>query len=156
MGFKHEVVWAVMIGMTLGCNWVALEIFPGFYSYLGSLLRVSGFTTLPIRSILPATVRLSIYYIEVTLVTLPRISRGYFAGVILWVSWPGWGQIAQLIYALKLRAIIIGYIPPLIVYGSFEPLLGETYLLHSGAHISSPWFAYIFSIYFLRTLLFVR
>ena len=50
---------------------------------------------------------------------------------------------AQSLYALKLRATIIGYVPPLIVYGRFEPLLGETYLLHSGAHISSPWFACI-------------
>ena len=36
------------------------------------------------------------------------------------------------------QATIIGYIPPLVVYGSLKPLLGETYLLHSGAHLSSP------------------
>ena len=79
---------------------------------------------------------MSIDYIEVTLVSLPRLSRGYFAGVILQVSRPGWGRIAQLLYALKLRATIIGYVPLLVVYGSLKPLLGETYLLHSGAHIS--------------------
>ena len=69
-----------------------------------------------------AIFRLSIDYIEVTLVALPRISRGYSIGVILRVSWPGWGWIAQSLYALKLRATIIGYVPPLAVYGSFEPL----------------------------------
>ena len=105
---------------------------------MGALLRVSGFATLPIRSIPPVTIRMSIDYIEVTLVALPRISRGYFAGVILWVSWPGWGPTTQSLYVLKLRATIIGYVPPLIVYGSLKPLLGETHLLHSGAHLSYP------------------
>ena len=106
-----------------------------------------GFATLPIWSILPATVCLSIDYIGVTLVALTRISRGYFAGVILQVSQPGWGSTAQLLYALKLRATIIGYVPPLVVYGSLNPLLGETYLLHLGAHLSSPFllaFGFIF------------
>ena len=69
---------------------------------------------------------------------LPRISRGYSAGVILQVSRPGWGRTAHSLYALKLRATIIGYVPPLVMYGSFKPLLGETYLLHSGAHLSYP------------------
>ena len=101
-------------------------------------MRVLGFATFPIWSILPATVHLSIDYIEVTLVALPRISRGYFAGVILWVFWLGWGHTAQSLYALKMRATIIGYVPPLIVYGSLKPLLGETYLIHSGAHLSIP------------------
>ena len=101
-------------------------------------MRVLGFATLPIRSIPPATVYLSIDYIEVTLVDLPRISRGYFARVILQVSRPGWGQTAQSLYALKLRATIIGYVPPLVVYGSLKPLLGETYLLHFGDHLSYP------------------
>ena len=73
----------VMIGMTPGCNYVASEIFSGLYSYLGALSRVSGFATLPIRSILPATVYLRIDYIEVTLVALPRLSRGYFVEVSL-------------------------------------------------------------------------
>ena len=59
------------------------------------------------------------------------------------MSWPGRGWITQLLYALKLRTTIIGYVPPLVVYGSFEPLPGDTYLLHLGAHISSPWFACI-------------
>ena len=72
-----------MIGMTPGCNSVAPDIFPGLYSYLGALSRVSGFATLSVWSIPPVTVHLSIDYIEVTLVALPRISRGYFAGVIL-------------------------------------------------------------------------
>ena len=36
------------------------------------------------------------------------------------------------------------------MYGSFGPLLGETYLLHSGAHISFPWFACILAVDFLR------
>ena len=109
------------------------------YSYLGALPRVSSFATLPIWSIPPVTVCLSIDYIEVTLVALPRISRGYFVGVILWVSWLGWGRTAQSLYALKLRATIIGYIPPLVVYGSLNPLLSETYLLHLRAHISYPY-----------------
>ena len=108
------------------------------YSYLGALSGVSGFATLPIWSIPPTNVLLSIDCIEVTLVALPRISRGYFAGVILWVSRPGWGRTTQSLYALKLRAIIIGYVPPLVVYGSLKPLLSETYLLHSGAHLSYP------------------
>ena len=128
----------------------------GLYSYLGALSRVLGFATLPIWSIPPVTVCLSIDYIEVTLVSLPRISRGYSAGVILQVSWPGRGRTAQSLYALKLRATIIGYIPLLIVYRSFEPFLGKTYLLHLGAHISSPWFACILVVYFLRSVLFVR
>ena len=72
-----------MIGVTPGCNRVAPEIFPGLYLYLGALSRVSGFATLPIRSILLATVHLNIDYIEATLVALPRISTGYFVGVIL-------------------------------------------------------------------------
>ena len=72
------------------------------------------------------------------------------------MSWPGRGQTAQSLYALKLRDAIIGYVPPLVVYGSFEPLLGETYLLHLGAHISSPLFACILAVYFLRSVLFVR
>ena len=125
------------------------------YSYSGAPSRVSSFATLPIWSIPPTNVLLSIDYIEVTLVALPRISRGYFTGVILRVSRLGRGQTAQLLYALKLRDTIIGYVPPLVVYGSFEPLLGETYLLHSGAHISSPWFAYILAVDFLRSVLFV-
>ena len=113
--------------MTPSHNLVAPKIFPVLYSYLGALLRVSGFATLPIRSISPATVRLSIDYIEVTLVSLPRLSRGYFARVILQVSRPGWGRTAQSLYALKLRATRIGYMPLLVVYGILKPLLGETY-----------------------------
>ena len=69
---------------------------------------------------------------------LPRISRGYFAGVILQVSQLGWGRTAQSLYELNLRATIVGYVPPLVVYGSLKPLLGETYLLHSGSHLSYP------------------
>ena len=128
----------LLIGITPSHNWVAPEIFPGLYSYLGAVSIVLGFSTLPIRSIPPVTVHLSIDYIKVTLVSLPRLLRGYFAGVILWVSRPGRGQTAQSLYVLKLRATIIGYEPPLVVYGSLKPLLGETYLLHSGAHISYP------------------
>ena len=116
--------------MTPSHNCVAPEIFPRLYSYLGDLLRVSGFATLPIWSILLATICLSIDYIEVTLVALPSISRGCFVGVILRVSQSGWGRTAQLLYALKLRATIIGYVPLLVVYGSLKPLLGKTYLLH--------------------------
>ena len=85
----------------------------------------------------------------VTLVSLPRLSRGYFARVILHVSRPGWGRIVQLLYALKLRATIIGYKPPLVLYGIIKPLLGETYLLHSGAHISYPWFSCDLDLHFL-------
>ena len=73
----------LLIGMTPSHNWVASKIFLGLYSYLGDLSRVSGFAILPIRLILPATVCLSIDYIEVNLVALPRLSRGYFVGVIL-------------------------------------------------------------------------
>ena len=72
------------------------------------------------------------------------------------LSWPVRGQKTQSLYVLKLRATIIGYVPPLVVYGSFEPLLGETYLLHLGAHISSPWFACILAVDFLRSVLFVH
>ena len=54
------------------------------------------------------------------------------------VSWLGRGRIAQSLYVLKMRATIIAYEPPLIVYGSLKPLLGKTRLLHSGAHISYP------------------
>ena len=71
------------------------------------------------------------------------------------MSRPGRGQTAQSLYALKLRATIIGYIPPLVVYGSFNPFLGETNLLHSEANISSPWFSCILAVYFLRSVLFV-
>ena len=126
------------------------------YSYLWGLSRVSGFATLPIWSSPSAIVHLSIDYIEVTLVALPKISRGYFARVILQVSQPSWGWTGQLLYVLKLRATIIGYVHPLVVYGSFEPLLGKTYLLHLGAHISSPWFACILAVYFLRSVLCVH
>ena len=42
------------------------------------------------------------------------------------------------------------------MYVSLNPLLGETCLLHSGAHISSPWFACILVVVFLRSVLFVR
>ena len=138
MGVKHKLVHTIVIGMTLGHFLWATEIFPRLYLYLGALSRVSSFATLPIRLIPPATIRLSIYYIEVTLVAIPRLSRGYFAGVILQVSRPGRGRIAQSLYALKLRATIIGYVPPLVVYGSLKPLLGETYLLHLEAHIFYP------------------
>ena len=105
---------------------------------MGALLRVLGFATLPIWSIPHATIYLRIDYIDVTLVGLPRIFRGYFARVIFQVSRPGWGRIAQSFYALKPMATIIGYVPPLVVYGSLKPFLGETYLLHSGDHLSYP------------------
>ena len=72
------------------------------------------------------------------------------------MSWLGRGQTAPSLYELKLRATIIGYTPPLVVYGSLEPLLSETYMLHSGAHLSSPWLAFILAIDFLRSVLFVR
>ena len=125
------------------------------YSYLGALSGVSGFATLSIRSIPPTTIYLSIGYIEVTLFSLPRLSRGYFIEVILQVSWLGRGWTTEFLYELRMRATIIGYVPPLVVYGSFETLLGETYLLHLGDHISSPWFACILAVYFLRSVLFV-
>ena len=49
---------------------------------MGALSRVSGFATLPIWSIPPVNVFLSIDYIEVTLVALPRLSQGVLAEVI--------------------------------------------------------------------------
>ena len=73
----------LLIGMTPGHNWVTPKIFPGLYLYLGALSRVSDFDTLPILSIPPETVHLSIGYIEVTLVSLPRYHRGVLAEVIL-------------------------------------------------------------------------
>ena len=91
---------------------------------------------------------MSIDYIEVTLVALPRLLRVYFIEVIMQVSSPGRGRTTQMIYALKLRATIIGYETPLVVYGSLKPLLGETYLLHSGAHISYLWFACDLDLHF--------
>ena len=61
------------------------------------------------------------------------------------------------VFHVELSEGFVGLIVPLLlVYGSFEPLLGETYLPHSGAHICSPWFACILAIYFLRSVLFVR
>ena len=72
------------------------------------------------------------------------------------MSQPGFGQTAQSLYVLKLRDTIIGYVPLLVVYGNLKPLLGEAYLLHSGAHISSPWFDCILVVYFLRNVLFVH
>ena len=86
----------------------------------GGSFKLLGFATLPIRSIPPATVCLSIGYIGVTLVALPRLSRGYFAEVILQVSRPGRGWTTQSLYAMKLRATIIGYIPPLVLYSKFR------------------------------------
>ena len=66
------------------------------------------------------------------------------------MSWLGRGRTTQSLYVLKLRDTIIGYEPLLVVYGSLKPLLGETYLLHSGAHISCPWFACVLDLDFLR------
>ena len=71
------------------------------------------------------------------------------------MSWLVRGWTSQSLYVFKLRATIIGYVPPLVVYGSFEPLLGEIYLLHPGAHISSPWFVCILAADFFRSVLFV-
>ena len=65
------------------------------------------------------------------------------------MSWPGKDQTTQSLYALKLRTTIIGYEPPLVVNVSLKPLLGETYVLHSGAHISYPWFACDLALHFL-------
>ena len=50
---------------------------------------------------------------------------------------------------LKLGATIIGYEPPLVVYGILKPLIGEAYLIHLGAHISYPWFACDLALHFL-------
>ena len=50
---------------------------------------------------------------------------------------------AQSLYALKLRDTIIGCEPPLVLYGSLNPLVGET------AHISYPWFACDLALHFL-------
>ena len=55
----------------------------------------------------------------------------------MWLSQPGRGRTTQSLYALKLRATIIGHTLLLVVYGSLSPLLGETYMLHLGAHLSS-------------------
>ena len=123
---------------------------------MGALLIVSGFNTFPIWSIPPVTVRLSIDYIEVTLVALPRILRGYFVGVIMRESQLGWGRTTQLLYALKIRATIIGYVPMLVLYGSLKPLLSETYLLHLGAHLSYPWFSCCLDLDFLRCMFYAR
>ena len=60
---------------------------------MGALSRVLGFATLPIWSIPSANIHLSIDYIEVALVALPRLSRRYFTEIILQVSWLGRGQI---------------------------------------------------------------
>ena len=87
---------------------------------------------------------------------LTQLIERVFAEVILQVSWPDRGRIPQSLYALKMRATIIRYITLLVVYGSFEPILGETYLLHSGAHKSSPWFSCFLVVYFLRSVLCVH
>ena len=52
-----------------------------------------------------------------------------------------------------MRATLIGYTPSLVVYGSLNPLLGETYLLQSGDDISSPSFSCILAVDFLRSVL---
>ena len=57
---------------------------------------------------------------------------------------------------LKLKDTVIGYTPLLVVYGGLRPLLGKTYLLHSGAHLSSPWFSCILVVDFLSSVLYVR
>ena len=116
----------------------AFEVLIGAHLGYQFFFQASVFVTLPIWSIPPTTTRMSIDYIEVTLVSLHRLSRGYFVRVILQVSRLGWGQTAQSLYALKLRATIIGYEPLLVVYVSLKPLLGETHQLHSGAHLSYP------------------
>ena len=72
------------------------------------------------------------------------------------MSWSGRGRIEKSLDVSNLRATIIGYVPPLVVYGSFYALLGETYLLHLGAHISSPWFDCILAVDFLRSVLFMH
>ena len=50
---------------------------------------------------------------------------------------------AQSLDAFKIRDTIIGYEPPLILYGSINPLVGET------AQISYPWFACDLDLHFL-------
>ena len=65
------------------------------------------------------------------------------------MSWIVRGQTTQSLYVLKVRATIIGYVPLLVVYGIFEPLLGKAYLLHLGVHLSFPWVACILAIDFL-------
>ena len=45
------------------------------------------------------------------------------------VSRPGRGRTAQSLYALKLRATIIGYVPPLVVYGSSLSQVRHTYCI---------------------------
>ena len=82
------------------------------------------------------TIRLSIGYIGVTLVSLHRYCKGYLQG--LFCECPiNVGLEIIVTLCVELRATIIGYMPPLVVYGSFKPLLGKTYMLHSGAHLSS-------------------
>ena len=108
---------------------------------MGALSKVSGFATLPIRSIPPVTVLLSIDYIEVTLVALPRISRGYFAGVILQVSRPGWGRPAQSLYVLKLRATIIGFEPLLVVTRASQASPRRDIPATFGSSLIQPLFA---------------
>ena len=146
----HEIV----IRMTLGHFVCAPDIFPGFYLYPGALSRVLGFDTLLLRSIPPVTVCLSIDYIGVTLVSLPRYQGGYLQRLLCRSLGRGW--IAHLLYTLNMRATIIVYVPPLVVYGSFEPLLGKTYLLHSGDHISCPRFSCILAVDSLRSVFFVH
>ena len=150
-----------VVGQPLATLCAASKIFPGYYSYLGDFevpLVLWSFGLCYPNHTVDTTCDFPpehwIYQGDLSFLT--QVSQGVLAEVIPQVSQPGRGRTTQTLYVLNLRATIIGYIPPLVVYGSFEPLLGEKYLLHSGAHISSLWFACILAIYFLRSVLFVR
>ena len=93
-------------------------------------------------------VYMRIDYIKVNLVSLPSLSRGCFTEVILQVSWLGRGRTAQSLYALKLRATIIGYKPPLVMYGSLKPLLGDIPASFRISHIL-PLFACDLALHFI-------
>ena len=142
-GVKHDETYSIVVEIALGHFLWEPKIFPRSYSYLGAFEVPIG--AFELRYFLPFTYgrsRLRLFAWALVIVGWPYLSYlgiiGVLTEVILWVSWTGRGRTAQSLYALKLRATIIGYVPPLVVYVSLKTLLCETYLLHSGAHLSNP------------------
>ena len=137
------------------------KIFPGSYLYLGDfevplVLSIFGLCY-PTHTIDPSCDYLREHWLYLGDLKLPYLCitggtcRSYSVSVLA-----RYGSESTTLYALRPRGTIICYTPPLIVYGILTPLLGETYLLHSGSHISPPWFSCILAIDFLRSMLFVH
>ena len=77
-GSAHDYDWDSPWSLSVSAGDISKIIFvSGGFLGTGCCFRASGFATLPIRLIPPAIVHLSIDYIGVTLVSLPRYHRGY-------------------------------------------------------------------------------